>query len=84
MVSRPPHAVADAGRPAPEDFIAYCATYGEDRFDFRPLPPRLQLEIQYAVQCRVDAQRAAPYPGRSKRCLTISPASGRVTVGPAA
>jgi len=50
------------GRPTAEEFVAYCADYGEDRFDLRPLPPRLRLEIQYALQCRVDAERARTPP----------------------
>jgi len=57
------------GRPAPEDFIAYCATYGEDRFNFGALAPRVRLEIQYAVQCRVEAQRARAVPGAIKPLL---------------
>jgi hypothetical protein len=57
------------GRPASEDFIAYCATYGEDRFDFAGLAPRMRLEIQYAVQCRVDAQRARAVPRTIKPLL---------------
>lgn len=57
------------GRPASGDFIAYCATYGEDRFDFAALPPRVRLEIQYAVQCRVDAQRARAVPRAIKPLL---------------
>ncbi len=57
------------GRPAPDAFIAYCATYGEDRFDFGALPARLRLEIQYAVQCRVDAQRARTVPRAIKPLL---------------
>lgn len=57
------------GRPASEDFIAYCATCGEDRFDFGRLPLRLRLEIQYAVQCRVDAQQARAVPSAIRPLL---------------
>ncbi|MEY8013635.1 hypothetical protein [Mycobacterium servetii] len=42
------------GRPPTAEFIAYCASYGEDRFDLRPLPKLLRLEIGYGLQCRVD------------------------------
>lgn len=50
------------GCPTTTEFIAYCADYGEDRFDLRSLPARLRLEIQYALQCRVDAERARTPP----------------------
>ena len=33
------------GCPSAAEFIAYCASYGEDRFDLRPLAPQLRLEI---------------------------------------
>lgn len=57
------------GRPPAADFVAYCASYGEDRFDFRPLSPQLRLEIQYALQCRVDAKRARTTPRSIKPLL---------------
>jgi integrase len=50
------------GRPTAKEFVAYCADYGENRFDLRSLPPRLRLEVQYALQCRVDAERARTSP----------------------
>ena len=50
------------GRPPTAEFITHCASYGEDRFDFRPLPPQLRLEIGYALQCRVDANRTRTTP----------------------
>ena len=61
--------------PAPE-FIAYCASYGEDRFDLRALAPQLRLEIQYALQCRVDANRTNTTPRSIKPLLTHLAASG--------
>lgn len=64
------------GRPTSEDFIAYCATYGEDRFDFGALAPRMRLEIQYAVQCRVDAQRARTVPRTIKPLLDYLAGAG--------
>ena len=57
------------GRPPAAEFIAYCASYGEDRFDFHPLPPQLRLEIQYAIQCRVDANRTRTTPRSIKPLL---------------
>lgn len=57
------------GRPSAAEFIAYCASYGEDHFDFRPLPPQLRLEIQYAIQCRVDANRTRTTPRSIKPLL---------------
>lgn len=59
------------GRLPAAEFIAYCASYGEDRFDLRPLRPqlRLRLEIQYALQCRVDANRTRTTPRSIKPLL---------------
>ena len=37
-----------------EEFIDRCLLAGRDRIDFSGLPPLLKLELQYAVQCRVD------------------------------
>jgi len=37
-----------------ETFIQRCLLAGRDRIDFSGLPPLLKLELQYAVQCRVD------------------------------
>lgn len=57
------------GRPPTTEFVAYCASYGEECFDLRRLPPPMRLEIQYALQCRVDTRRRrAPPHARSDRC----------------
>ena len=64
------------GRPSAAEFIAYCASYGEDRFDLRPLPPRLRLEIGYALQCRVDANRTRTTPRSIKPLLDHLSANG--------
>jgi len=64
------------GRPSSADFIASCASYGEDRFDLRPLRPQLRLEIQYALQCRVDANRTRTTPRSIKPLLDYLSASG--------
>lgn len=42
------------GRPEAEAFISRCLLTGRDRIDFSALPAQLKLEVQYAVQCRVD------------------------------
>ncbi|MFZ1179044.1 MAG: transposase, partial [Mycobacterium sp.] len=57
------------GRPPAAEFIAYCASYGEDRFDLRALRSQLRLEIQYALQCRVDANRTRTTPRSIKPLL---------------
>jgi len=57
------------GRPPADEFIDYCADYGEDRFDLRPLPASLRLEVQYALQCRVDANRTRTTPRSIKPLL---------------
>jgi integrase len=64
------------GRPPAAQFIAYCASYGEDRFDLRPLAPRLRLEIGYALQCRVDANRTRTTPRSIKPLLDHLSATG--------
>ncbi|HUO36572.1 MAG TPA: hypothetical protein VMU34_01360 [Mycobacterium sp.] len=64
------------GRPSSAEFIAYCASYGEDRFDLRALRPQLRLEIQYALQCRVDANRTITTPRSIKPLLNHLAVSG--------
>jgi hypothetical protein len=68
------------GRPAAYEFITYCASYGEDHFDFRPLPPQLRLEIQYAIQCRVDANRTRTTPRSIKPLLDYLVADGAASL----
>lgn len=64
------------GRPPRAEFVAHCVSYGEDRFDFRPLPALLRLEIGYALQCRVDANRTRTTPRSIKPLLDHLVASG--------
>jgi hypothetical protein len=64
------------GRPSSAEFIAYCVSYGEDRFDLRSLRPQLRLEIGYALQCRVDANRTRTTPRSIKPLLDHMSASG--------
>lgn len=56
------------GRPALDRFLFDCTYYGQPKFDLRDLKPQLRLEIQYALQCRVDERRARTTP-RSIRPL---------------
>ena len=44
------------GRPAVEDYVDHCLLRGRARIDFCGLAPLPRLELQYAVQCRVDQQ----------------------------
>lgn len=44
------------GSPDPGAFVEYCMLRGRARIDFRDLPAQLRLEMQYAVQCRRDAE----------------------------
>ena len=48
-----------AGRPPLSEFTVLCESYGDDRFDFRPVGDRrqLRLELQYALQCRHDERQ---------------------------
>ncbi len=72
---RPHHARwRQQGRPPRAEFVAHCVSYGEDSFgedsfDFRSLSPRLRLEIGYALQCRVDANRTRTTPRSIKPLL---------------
>ena len=68
------------GRPPAYEFITYCASYGEDHFDFRRLPPRLRLEIQYAIQCRVDANRTRTTPRSIKPLMDYLVADGAASL----
>lgn len=68
------------GRPPAAEFIAYCTNYGEDHFDFRSLPPQLRLEVQYAIQCRVDANRTRTTPRSIKPLLDHLTGQGGATV----
>jgi hypothetical protein len=45
------------GRVDLEEFLGDCRAYGVDHVDLRDLPQQLQLELQYALQCRVDQRR---------------------------
>ena len=64
------------GRPPAAEFVAYCASYGEDCFDLRALPPGLRLEIGYGLQCRVDANRTRTTPRSIKPLLDHLATSG--------
>ena len=64
------------GCPPAAEYIAYCASYGEDRFELRGLAPSLRLEIQYALQCRVDANRTRTTPRSIKPLLDHLVATG--------
>jgi integrase len=54
---------ARTGQDDLDAFVHHCATRGDARIDFSALSPQLKLELQYAVQCRVDERRgrAKPY-----------------------
>jgi hypothetical protein len=64
------------GRPPAAEFIADCSSYGEDRFDLRPLRSGLRREIQYALQCRVDTNRTRTAPRSIKPLLDHLAATG--------
>jgi hypothetical protein len=62
-----------ADRPPVESWLLGCATFGRDRFDLRPLPMPMRLEIAYAIQCRVDERRAITRPHSIRRLLRALP-----------
>jgi integrase len=64
------------GRGDIQAFIGDCETRGEERLDFRPLPAQLKLELQYAVQCRVDQRRGKANPSDLAVVLRVAARSG--------
>jgi integrase len=64
------------GRPPVETWLADCAMVGLDRFDLRALPMPMQLEVAYAIQCRVDARRTKTRPDQVRALIGKLPASG--------
>ncbi|MGH3584854.1 MAG: tyrosine-type recombinase/integrase [Pseudonocardia sp.] len=69
-----------AERPPMQSWLAGCATFGLDRFDLRRLPPPMQLEIAYAIQCRVDERRTITRPHSIRRLLRALPGGGVVSL----
>jgi integrase len=65
-----------AGRPAMESWLLSCTTFGQDRFDLRPLPIPMRYEIAYAIQCRVDERRTQTRPYQIRRLLRALPGGG--------
>lgn len=65
-----------ANRPPLESWLLGCATFGQDRFDLRPLPLPMRLEIAYAIQCRVDERRTITRPHSIRRLLRALPGGG--------
>ena len=62
-----------AGRPPLDSWLLTCETFGRDRFDLRPLPMPMRLEIAYAIQCRVDERRTMTRPHHIRRLLRALP-----------
>jgi integrase len=63
-----------------EAFIGDCQSRGEERLDFRPLPTQLKLELQYAVQCRVDQRRGRAKPSDLAVVLRLVVHSGAASL----
>lgn len=57
-------------------FADYCDTLGDARIDFGRLPPQLKLELQYAVQCKVDERRGSARPYDIYLIVRLAAASG--------
>jgi integrase len=62
-----------AGRPPLSEFTVLCESYGDDRFDFRPLASRrqLRLELQYALQCRHDERQVKTPAGIARPVIAV-------------
>jgi hypothetical protein len=64
------------GRPPIDEFMTLCESYGDDRFDFRPLGDRrqLKLELQYALQCRHDERQVKTPAAVARPVITLAAA----------
>lgn len=65
-----------AGKPAVAQFATVCQQLPEHAFDLRGLAPRIRLEIQYGLQCRVDQGRIKTNPVRLRPLFTRLARSG--------
>ncbi|WP_067480433.1 tyrosine-type recombinase/integrase [Nocardia amamiensis] len=65
-----------ADRPPLQSWLISCSTFGQDRFDLRPLPIPMRHEIAYAIQCRVDERRTQTRPHQIRRLLRALPGGG--------
>jgi integrase len=65
------------GRPDINEFVVLCESYGDDRFDFRPLGDRrqLKLELQYALQCRHDERQVKTPAAVARPVITLAASS---------
>jgi integrase len=65
------------GRPNIDEFTVLCESYGDDRFDFRPLGERrqLKLELQYALQCRHDERQVKTPAAVARPAIALAAAS---------
>jgi integrase len=65
------------GRPDIDEFTVLCESYGDDRFDFRPLGDRrqLKLELQYALQCRHDERQVKTPAAVARPTIALAAAS---------
>ena len=65
------------GRPDTDQFVVLCESYGDDRFDFRPLGDRrqLKLELQYALQCRQDERQVKTPAAVARPVIALAAAS---------
>ena len=65
------------GRPDIDEFVVLCESYGDDRFDFRPLGERrqLKLELQYALQCRHDERQVKTRAAIARPVIAIAATS---------
>jgi integrase len=61
----------EAGRPDLEEFVRLYEDPipGHERLDLRKLTGQLRLEVQYALQCRHDAQRIKTPPSRVRHIV---------------
>jgi integrase len=68
---------AAVGQPNIDEFRVLCESYGDDRFDLRPLGDRrqLKLELQYALQCRHDERQVKTPAAVARPVIALAAAS---------
>lgn len=57
-----------------------CESHGDEKFDSRPLDGQLRLELQYALQCRVDRRQSRVRPRDVNPVIRLLARSGAASL----
>ena len=71
---------ASKGKPPIAEYVLSCESFARDRFDLRPLPTPMRLEIAYAIQRRVDERRTKTRPDVLRHLLNQLRDSGATSL----